>query len=107
MGRRSRALDAVLGAREATLLAAANPGRRLHAAENVRREARLRAWLRRFAPDEGWSGAGPWRETQFLVRSPPVRLRRVARCFGQRALVGLRRGQPPRLVLLERRQPGS
>lgn len=104
IGRAVPEVDGVLqglGVREATLITAHNPrGRRQAAGRNARAMAALGGRLRRFALLPAESGAGVWREPQFLVAAPAWRLRRLGRVFGQLALVRLRRGDRPALVTL-------
>jgi hypothetical protein len=104
IGRRSPALDAVLGrlgARRAVMLTACNPrSRRMPAGWNTRMMRRLREALRRRAVLPAESGAGRWREAQWLVACAPAWGAQVARRFRQNAILCLWRHRPSRLVPL-------
>ncbi len=105
VGKRSLALDALLarlGAREAVLVTACNPrSRRKPAGWNARMMHRLREWVRHRTVVPGESGTGLWREPQCLVTCAPAWGIRVARRFGQHALLVLRRRHPPRLWVIQ------
>lgn len=104
IGRHSAALDGLLagmGVRQAVFITAANPrSRRMPPAWNDRMTAQLRHRLNRFTWYPAESGAGKWRETQFLAALPSAPAARLGRHFRQSALVALRRGQKPRLLVL-------
>ena len=104
IGRRSRGLDGVLhgmNTRQAVLITACNPrSRRMPGGWNARMMARLHAALSRRTAYLAESGAGAWREAQFLAACPEAWAARVARRFGQNALVALRPGRAPRLLIL-------
>jgi hypothetical protein len=102
IGRRSRALDALLRelrSKQAGLITAWNPAsRRLPGGVNRRRQLRLREHLRRmrFIPAQGY--LRQWHEDKLLVAADPRRLAVIARRFGQSAIVTLRAGQSARLL---------
>lgn len=102
IGRRSASGDAWLArlrAREASFLTAWNPMSRRHPQGwNERRQAALRAWLRRHPRLEGESGFRAWREHNLLVAADTRLLLCAARRFRQAAILTLRRGQPARLI---------
>lgn len=104
VGERSAALDGVLAGlnvRQAILLTAFNPGgRRLPARLNARAADRLEAALRGRGMLAGESGAGAWREEQWLVAAPEAWLKRLGRRFRQLAMLRLRRGRGPCLLML-------
>ena len=104
IGRKSRLLNGLLagmGARAAVLITASNPrGRRAPAAWNARMMARLHAALARRTAYPAESGSGIWREQQFMVAGPEAWMKRLGRHYRQVALVRLRVGQAPRLLLL-------
>jgi hypothetical protein len=104
IGRRSRGLDGLLhgmNARQAVLITACNPGsRRMPAGWNDRMMARLHTALHRRTAYPAESGQGSWREAQFLAACPEAWASRLARRFGQNAVVGLRPGRAPRLLVL-------
>ncbi len=104
IGRRSRGLDGLLqgmNARQAVLITASNPGsRRMPGGWNDRMMARLQAALRRRTAYPAESGTGAWREAQFLAACPEAWASHLARRFGQNAVVGLRPGRAPRLLIL-------
>lgn len=87
--------------REATLIGAWNPwSKRYPDGRNRRLHRRLLAETRRLTTLPAFGALGRWREDHLLVLGDPRPARRLAWCFGQRALVRLRRGQPARLVWL-------
>lgn len=104
IGRRSAALDGLFGVwgrRVAVLLTAWNPrSRRRPEGINTRMMDRLGTWLRRVAVTPAESGEGRWRETQLCAACAPAWAARLARRFGQAAIVVLRAGQAPRLLPL-------
>ncbi len=104
IGQRSRPLDRLLAGlnlREATLITAQNPrSRRMPPRWNEHALARLRARLRPWTHLPAESGHGPWREAQFLVAAPAVRLAPLGRHFRQNAIVRLRPAARPALVSL-------
>jgi hypothetical protein len=88
-------------ARQAVLITACNPrSRRMQGGWNARRMELLHAALHRRTAYPAESGAGTWREAQFLAACPHAWAARLARRFGQNALVTLRPGQAPRLLVL-------
>ena len=104
VGRRSHALDGLLagmGARDAVLVTAWNPGsHRMPAGWNARMMAALRHRLGS-TPSLPASSAGiAWFEDQLLVVGDRRRLAVLARRFRQAAMVGLKRGQGMRLLPL-------
>ena len=92
IGRRApAALFALLGARQATLVTAWNPGsRRMPEGWNRRMQQRLRERLRRLRVVEAEGALGGWREEMLLVGGDPRRVMQALGCFGQRAVVTLR-----------------
>jgi hypothetical protein len=104
VGRTSHGLDGLLaglGAREAVLITAWNPAsHRKPRAWNTRRMAELRHRLGT-TPALPASGAlHRWAEDHLLVTGDRRRLAVLARLFGQSAMVGLKRGQGPKLLPL-------
>ncbi len=104
IGRRSGALDGLLaglGAREAVLITAWNPAsRRMPPNWNSKMMAALRHRLGT-TPALPARGAGrTWSEDHLLVVGDRRRLAKLARLFGQAAMVGLKRGQGVRLLPL-------
>jgi hypothetical protein len=110
IGRRSRGLDGLLAgmnARQAVLITACNPGsKRKPGGWNARMMARLHAALHRRtaypAESRADSGGGTWPEAQFLAACPEAWASHLARQFRQNALVALRPGRAPRLLILAR-----
>jgi len=104
IGRKSRALDGLLagmGTREAVLITASNPrGRRAPAAWNARMMGRLQVALARRTAYPAESGSGIWLEQQFMVAGPEAWMKQLGRRYRQVALVRLRSGQAPALLLL-------
>ncbi|MBE9604588.1 DUF3293 domain-containing protein [Acetobacteraceae bacterium H6797] len=113
IGRRSRAMDAVLaglGARRGVIVTAWNPmSRRLAPRLNAHRAARLRAMVP--GPVGEGLGTGPgrrpawqrdWVEAHLLIPGPPRRAMTLAARFRQAAVVVVVRGQPARLVTVTR-----
>lgn len=109
IGRAAPPLAAALAARPAagfTLICAANPGRRLAAAENTRREAQLAQRLAEAAifywPGENLADAGAWPpEASFCLPATGVAAAaELARAFGQRALLAGDASGATRLVWL-------
>ena len=104
IARRSQALDALLramGTRKAVLITAHNPrSRRRPATINARHMQRLHAALGQIPTRPASSGAGPWHETQFFAACPAAKAATLARRFRQNAIVVLRPGLAPRLLLL-------
>jgi hypothetical protein len=104
IGRRSVALDGLLAgmrARQAVLITACNPrSRRMPPGWNARMMARLHAVLNRRTAYPAESGRGLWVESQFLAACPEAWATRVARHFRQTAVVALRPGRAPRLLVL-------
>ncbi len=104
IGRHSRALDGLLNgmnARQAVLITACNPrSRRMPLAWNARMMARLHDALNRRTAYPAESGDGFWREAQFLAACPEAWAAHLARRFRQNALVALRPGRAPRLMVL-------
>ncbi len=72
----------------------------MQGAWNDRMMARLHAALNRRTAYPAESGAGAWREAQFLAACPEAWAARLARRFRQNAMVGLRPGRAPRLLVL-------
>jgi hypothetical protein len=103
IGRASSRLDALLArihTRGAVLITACNPrSRRMPARWNERAMARLAALLRNRTILLAQSGQGAWQEQQFLVVGAVAWAARLARRFGQNAIVLLVRGRPPALRL--------
>lgn len=104
IGRRSLGLDGLLQgmrARDGVLITAWNPAsRRRPRGWNDRMMAALRGRLNDGAALPA-HGAGPgWSEDHLLVAGDRRRLMVLARVFGQFAILGLRRGQPVRLLAL-------
>ncbi len=104
IGRRNGALDGVLaglGVREAVLITAWNPAsRRMPLTWNSKMMAKLRHRLGT-TPALPAQGAGRiWSEDHLLVIGDRRRLAKLARLFGQAAIVGLKRGQGVRLLPL-------
>ncbi|GBQ64081.1 hypothetical protein AA103196_0777 [Ameyamaea chiangmaiensis NBRC 103196] len=80
-------------------LGACNPGgRAAPEGRNARMMQRLDERLRGLSTVPGEGRLGRWAEPMILVACPPRRVRRLARLFGQNALVDVRRGRRPRLV---------
>ena len=104
IGRRSRGLDGLLhgmNARQAVLITACNPrSRRMPGGWNARMMAHLHAALSRRTAYPAESGSGFWREAQFLAACPEAWAAHLARRFRQNALIGLRPGRAPRLLIL-------
>lgn len=108
LGRRSRAMDALLaaaGVREAAFLGAGNPlSRKRPAAWNAAMLARLRRLVRRAglrsAEGAGHAARPPWREEHLLLFGDSRRAAVLARRFRQHAILRLRRGAPARLIVL-------
>lgn len=107
IGARAPALDRLLhasGMRNWAFVTACNPGSRpLPAWRNRARQLRLRrslAGMRLRLPGLGVPDASGWKpEPSVLVAPvPPGRARRIARRFGQNAVVAGRRGAAPALV---------
>jgi Protein of unknown function (DUF3293) len=87
-------------ARSAALITAYNPRSRLMPlAWNLRMQARLLQALcrRRMLPARGFLGR--WSEAHLLVFGDPLPVQRLARRYRQNAIVIVRLGQPPRLVM--------
>lgn len=88
-------------ATEAILVTAWNPlSRRRPEAWNRRMQQRLSQRLRRAPVIEAEGVLHRWREAMLLVPGDPRPTARLARCFGQHAVVVLRRGQRARLDVL-------
>ena len=104
IGRRSQALDGLLhgmNARQAVLITACNPrSKRMPKGWNTRMMARLHAALHRRTAYPAQSGSGAWREAQFLAACPEAWGAHLARHFRQNAMVALRPGRAPRLLIL-------
>ena len=104
VGRRSGALDGLLagmGAREAVLITAWNPAsRRMPADWNIRMMAALRHRLGTTPALPAQGGGRSRQEDHLLVVGDRRRLAKLARLFGQAAMVGLKRGQDVRLLPL-------
>ncbi len=105
IGRRSAAVDALLrrlGTRGGAVVTAWNPySRRMPRGWNDRMLARLREAARRLRQAEGNGGAKGWEERHLLLAGDPRRIAVLGRRFRQVAIVAVRRGQPPRIVLLQ------
>lgn len=104
IGRRSTDADArlaELGSRCGVILTAWNPfGRRRPEGRNRRAAARLTDAARRIASVRADGRLGSWAEEGLLLACDPRRAIALARRFRQGGIVVLRRGAPPRLVLL-------
>jgi hypothetical protein len=104
IGRTSARLDALLArllTRNAVLITAYNPrSHRMSARWNERAMARLASLLRNRTVLAAQSGQGAWQEQQFLVVGAVAWAARLARRFGQNAIVLLARGRPPVLHLI-------
>ncbi len=117
IGRRSRAVDAVLrrlrpgiARPEGAFVTAWNPRSRPRPRGwNERALARLREAAARLPGEEGWGGAADpiagrrapaarrWAERHLLLAADPRRVGVLARRFGQHAIVLVRAGAPARL----------
>jgi hypothetical protein len=104
IGRRSADADArlaALGSAYGVILTAWNPfGRRQPEGRNRRAAARLANAARRIASVRADGRLGSWAEEGLLLACDPRRAIPLARRFRQGGVVVLRRGAPPRLVLL-------
>ncbi|NGM20155.1 DUF3293 domain-containing protein [Roseomonas stagni] len=98
IGRRSRALDALLRG-PAAFITAWNPySRPMPFGWNDRMQGRLRQAVAGRVIGEGWGRGSGWAEHHLLVAGAPARLRVVARRFRQHAIVIVAPGRPARLL---------
>ena len=98
------AVFAHLHARTGALITAWNPfSQRMPDRWNQRMQRALADRLRRHPTRSATGSLHHWREAHLLVVADPRFVLRIARCFRQRGIVILRRGQQVRLALL----PGS
>jgi hypothetical protein len=104
IGRRSAAMDALLGRMETRtggFVTAWNPlSRRMPAGWNNRMQRHLAERLRRRRYLPAGGSLHQWHEAHLLVAAPPRQLLRLARLFRQRGIVVVSERHPARLVLL-------
>ena len=98
IGRRSRAMDALLRG-PAAFITAWNPySRPMPFGWNDRMQARLREAVAGRVIGEGVGRGRAWAEHHLLVAGPPARIRVVARRFRLHAIVIVAPGRPARLL---------
>jgi len=104
IGRRSKAMDDLLGAmgtRTGGFITAWNPlSHRMPEGWNRRMQHRLAERLRRYPLLPASGTLRRWHEAHLLVAAQPGQLPRLARLFRQRGLVLVHHHQPARLMLL-------
>jgi hypothetical protein len=103
IGKRSRAMDGLLlsyGVREAVFITAYNPySRVMPPGWNRRMQARLRGFARRRPVLSGIGSLRRWSEAHLIVFGEATPVRQLARRFRQYAIVVVRKGHPPRILL--------